>query len=83
MSLSTKLIKMHNQDSRKFSSLVIFKLSSCDSSPSLTLADDGSLKVDKMSSTHPNPIFPVSMSSMSQREYMRENPFLYFWFYRL
>ena len=30
-----KLIKMHNQDSRKFSSLLIFKLSFCDSSPSL------------------------------------------------
>ena len=32
---STRLINMRNQASEKFSSLVIFKLSSCDSSPSL------------------------------------------------
>ena len=32
---SRKLLKIHNQASIKFSSLLIFKLSSCDSSPSL------------------------------------------------
>jgi hypothetical protein len=40
-----------------------------------SLVGDGSLKVNKMSSTHPNPIPSVAMSSMSQREDMRKNPF--------
>ena len=53
---STWLIKMHIQSFGKFSSLVIFKISSCDSSPSLITNRDKSLKVDKMISTHPNPI---------------------------
>ena len=48
-----------------------------------SLVDGRSSKVDKMSSTHPNPIPPISMSSMSQREDMRKNPFWYFWFDRL
>ena len=30
-----KILKIHNQTSKKFSTLLIFKLSSCDSSPSL------------------------------------------------
>ena len=47
-----------------------------------SLADGGSSKVDKMSSTHPNIIPSVAMSSMRQREDMRKNPFLYFWFER-
>ena len=48
-----------------------------------SLAGSRSLKVDKMSSTHPNPIPSVDMSSMIQREDMRKNPFWYFWSDRL
>jgi hypothetical protein len=66
---------MHIQDFGKFSSLVIFKLSSCDSSPSLITGGGGSSKVDKISSTHPNPILSVAMSFISQREDMRKNSF--------
>lgn len=44
-----------------------------------SLVGGGSLKVDKMSSTHPNTIPSIYMSSMSQREYMINNPFWYFW----
>jgi hypothetical protein len=72
---STKLIKMNNQASRMFSSLVIFKLSSCDSLPSLTTSRCRYSKVDQMSFTHPNPILLVAMISMSQREDMIKNPF--------
>ena len=48
-----------------------------------SLADGGSLKVDKMSSTHLNLIPLYVLSSMSQREDMSKNPFWYFWFNRL
>ena len=40
-----------------------------------SLADGGSSKDDKMSSTHPNPILLVIMSSMRQMEDMSKNPF--------
>ena len=43
-----------------------------------SLVDGGSSKVDKMSYTHPNSILSIAMSSMSQREDMRKNQFLYF-----
>ena len=48
-----------------------------------SLVDDRSLKVDKMSSTHPNLILSNVLSSTSQREGMRKNPFWDFWFHRL
>jgi hypothetical protein len=66
---------MHIQAFRKISPLVIFKLSSCDSSPPLILAVGGSSKVPKMSYTHPNLIPSVAMSSMRQEEEMGTNPF--------
>ena len=44
---STWLIQMHIQAFRKISSLVIFRLSSCDSSPPLKMAVGGSSKVRK------------------------------------
>ena len=48
-----------------------------------SLADDRSLKVDKMISTHLNLIPSYFFSSMSQREDMNNTPFLYFSFDRL
>ena len=60
---------------KNISSLVIFRLSSCDSSPPLKLTVGGSLKVHKMSYTHPNTIPLVDMKSMRQEEEMRKNPF--------
>ena len=48
-----------------------------------SLAVGGSSKVDKMSSTHPNSILLIGMSSMRQSKYMSKNPFWYFWFDRL
>ena len=76
---SSYLIKMHIQVSKEFSTLVIFRLSSCDLSPPLKLAIGGSLKVHKMSYTHPNSIPSVFMSYMRKREEMRKNLFWYFW----
>ena len=66
---------MHIQALRNISSLVIFRLSSCDSSPPLRLAVGGSSKVHKMSYTHPNLIPLVAMGSMRQEEEMRKDPF--------
>jgi hypothetical protein len=66
---------MHIKAFRKISSLVIFKLSSCASSPPLKLAVSGSLKVHKMSYAHPNSIMLVSMKSTKQDEGMGKNPF--------
>jgi hypothetical protein len=66
---------MHIQAFRNISSLVTFRLSSCDSSPPLRLAVGGSSKVHKMSYTHPNLTLLVAMSSMRQEEEMRKNPF--------
>ena len=66
---------MHISSSGKFSSFVIFRLSSCDSSPPLRLVVGGSLKVHKMSYIHPNLILSVAMSSMGQDEEMGKNPF--------
>ncbi|CAF4459404.1 unnamed protein product, partial [Adineta steineri] len=50
-------------------------LSSCDHSPPLKPAVGGSLKVHKMSYTHPNSIMLVAMSSTRKEEYMGKNPF--------
>jgi hypothetical protein len=48
-----------------------------------SLTNGRSSKVDKRSSTHLNLILSYVMSSMSQMEGMRKNPFWYFWFDRL
>ena len=66
---------MHIQAFGKISSLVIFRLSSCDSSPPFKLIVGGSSKVHKMSYTHQNLIPSVAMGSMRQGEEMGKNPF--------
>ena len=76
---STWLIQIHIQSYENISSLVIFRLSSYDSSPPLRLPVGGSLKVHKMICTHPNLIPSVAMSSMRQEEEVGKNPFWYFW----
>ena len=63
---------------RKISSLVIFRLSSCDSSPPLRLTVGGSSKVHKMSYNHPNYIPPVATSFMRQEEDIGKKPILRF-----
>ena len=45
-----------------------------------SLANGGSSKVDKISSTHMNLILSDVLSLIIQRECMRKNPFWYFWF---
>ena len=80
---STWLIQMHIQAFGNISSLVIFRLSYCDSSPPLRLVVGGSSKVHRMSYTHPNSISSVAMSYMRQEEEMRKNPFWYFHVNRL
>ena len=72
------IIHMHTQAFGKISSLVIFRLSSCDSSPPLKLVVGGSSKVHKMSYTNPNLIMSISMSSMRQEEEMGKRPILIF-----
>ena len=66
---------MHVQAFGNISSLVIFRLSSCDPSPPLRLVVGGSSKVHKMSYTNPNSILAVPMSSMRQEEEMGKNQF--------
>ena len=68
LSHKKKHLNIHNQASRKFPTLLIFKLSSCDSSPSMITTDGGSSKDDKMSSTRPNLILSDVLSSMSERK---------------
>ena len=65
---------MHTQTFRKISQLVNFKLSSCDLSPPLKHVAGRSLKVRKMSYTHPNSIPSVAMGSRRQEEEMRKEP---------
>ena len=80
---STWIIQIHIQAFRKISSLVCFRLSSCNSSPPLRLVVGGSLKVYKMSYTYENSILSVAMSYMRQEEDMEKNPFWDFWAGRL
>jgi hypothetical protein len=54
---------MHTQAFRKISQLVIFKLSSCDSSPPLKPVTSESSNAHKMSYTHPNSIPSTDISS--------------------
>lgn len=75
---SSYLTHFHTQDFRKISQLVIFKLSSCDSSPHLEPIIGESSNMHKMSYTHPNLIMLVSMGSRRREEEMRKYPFWYF-----
>jgi len=60
---SSYITHMHTQAFRKISKLVIFKLSSCDSSPPLEPVIGESSNVHKMSYTHPHLIHSVSLGS--------------------
>ena len=60
---SSYLIHLNTQAFRKISQLVIFKLSSCESSPPLKPITGESLNDNKMSYTHPNLILLVTMGS--------------------
>ena len=75
---SSYLTHLHTQAFRKISQLVIFKLSSCDSSPPLKHVTGESLNIHKMSYTHPNSILLVDMGSRRWEEEMRKDPFWYF-----
>ena len=66
---------LHTQAFRKISQVVIFKLSSCDSSPPLEPVTGESSNDHKMSYTHPNSIPLVAMGSRRQDEVMRKDPF--------
>jgi hypothetical protein len=61
--LSSYLTHLHTQAFKKFSQVVIFKLSSCDSSPPLEPVTGQSSNNPKMSYTHPNSILLVAMGS--------------------
>ena len=78
MKTSSYLTYLHTQAFRKISQLVIFKLSSCDSSPPLKPVTGESSNDHKMSYTHPTSILSVSMGSRRQEEEMRKDPFWYF-----
>jgi hypothetical protein len=60
---SSYLTDLHTQVFRKISQVVIFKLSSCDSSPPLEPVTGEYSNNHKMSYTHPNMIPSVSMRS--------------------
>ena len=70
--LSSYLTHLHTQAFRNISQVVIFKLSSCDSSPPLEPIIGESSNDHKMSYTHPNSISSVVMGSR------RQDPFLDF-----
>ena len=80
---SSYLTNLHTQAFRKISEVVIFKLSSCDLSPSLEPITSGSLKLWKMSYDHSNLISLVDMGSRREEEEMIKDPFWYFWVDRL
>jgi hypothetical protein len=66
---------MKTQAFRKISQLVIFMPSSCDLSPPLKPVTSGSLKIRKMSYTHPNLIMSVDMGSRRKEEEMKKETF--------
>ena len=72
---SLYLTHLHTQAFRKISQVVIFNLSSYDSSPPLEPVTGESSNDHRMSSTHPNSIPSDVLSFMSQGEHMRKNPF--------
>ena len=72
---SSYLTYLNTQAFRKFLQVVIFKLSSCDSSPPLEPVTGESSNVHKMSYTHPNSISLVAMGSRKREEEVRKDPF--------
>ena len=72
---SSYLTYLNTQAFRKISQVVIFKLSSCDSSPPLEPVTGESSNNHRMSSTHPNSIPEVAMGSRRREKVMRKNPF--------
>ena len=72
---SAYLIHLHTQAFRKFSQVVIFKLSSCDSSPPLEPVTSETSNDHKMSYTHPNSIPSVDMGYMRKEEEMGKKLF--------
>ena len=75
---SSYLTQLHTQAFINISQVVIFKLSSCDSSPPLEPVTGESSNDHKMSYTHPNSIPSVAMGSRRREEVMRKYPFWYF-----
>ena len=72
---SSYLTHLHTQAFRKISQVVIFKLSSCDSSPPLEPITGESSNDHKISYTHPNSIISVAMGSRRREEEMSKDPF--------
>jgi hypothetical protein len=72
---SSYLTHLHTQAFRKITQVVIFKLSSCDSSPPLEPVTGESSNDHKMSHTHPNLISSVAMGSRRKEEEMSKDPF--------
>ena len=72
---SSYLTNLHTQAFKKISQLVIFKLSSCDSSPPLEPVTGESSNDHKMSYTHPNLISSIAIGSRRKQEVMRKDPF--------
>ena len=80
---SSYLTHFHTQAFRNISQIVIFKLSSCNSSPPLEPVTGESSNMHKMSDTHPNLIPSVAMGSRRKVEEMRKDSYLNFWADRL
>jgi hypothetical protein len=72
---SSYLTHLHTQDFRKISQVVIFNLSSCDSSPPLEPITGESSNGHKRSYTHPNSIPSIDMGSRRREEEMGKDPF--------
>jgi hypothetical protein len=72
---SSYLTHFHTKAFRKISQVVIFKLSSCESSPPLELVTGESSNDHKMNYTHPNSIPLVAMGSRRWEDEMRKDPF--------
>ena len=72
---SSYLTHLHTQAFRKISQVVIFKLSSYDSSPPLEPVTDEYSNAHKMSYTHPNLIPLVDMGSRRREEEIIKDPF--------
>ena len=75
---SSYLTHFHTQSFRNISQVVIFKLSSCDSSPPLEPITGEPSNDHKMSYTHPNSIPSVAMGYKRWEEELRKDPFWYF-----
>jgi hypothetical protein len=75
---SSYITHFHTQAFKKISQVVIFNLSSCDSSPPLEPVTGESSNDHKMSYTDPNSIPSVAMGFRRWEEVMRKDPFWYF-----